>query len=139
VAFQQPNLRVGQHERLLASMALEPHQSLVARLDIVAKPDTSDAASADVHVVEAELIRNALRAVSRGLQRVIENPRLDVRSDAVWMRIGRTTLLLDERSHATDLEGALHLVERVAVIAHQFAGLRDVAELFGELRQRQCP
>jgi hypothetical protein len=46
-------------------MALEPHQSLVARLDVVAKPDATHAAGADVHVVEAEVVRHALRALRR--------------------------------------------------------------------------
>ena len=40
---------------------------------------------------------------------------------------------------AADLERALDLVERVAVVAHDLAGLGDVAELVGELQQRQLP
>jgi hypothetical protein len=51
------------------------------------------------------------------------------------VRVARSALLLDERGHAADLEGALHLVERVAVVAHQLAGFRHVAELFCELQQ----
>jgi hypothetical protein len=37
----------------------------------------------------------------------------------------------------TLIKGATNLVERVAVIAHELASFRDVAELFSELQQRQ--
>src|SRR6185312_488908 len=104
-------------------MALEPHQALVARLDVVAEPDAPNAARADVHVVEAQLIRHPLRPLRRILQRVVEDSLLDVRSDAIRVRVTRAALLLDERGDTADLKGALHLVERVAVVAHQLASL----------------
>ncbi len=53
------------------------------------------------------------------------------------MGIFRPAALLDQGAHAADLEGSADLVEGVAVIAHDFAGLGDVAELFGQLQQRQ--
>lgn len=47
--------------------------------------------------------------------------------------------MLDQRCDAADLKGSAHFVERVAVIAHEFAGTGDVAELLGELQQGQFP
>jgi hypothetical protein len=41
--------------------------------------------------------------------------------------------------HATDLEGALDLVERVAVVAHDAAGLGAVAQFLGQVEQGQLP
>lgn len=44
------------------------------------------------------------------------------------MRFGggvRCRALLDERRHAADLKGTFDLIERVAVIARQLAGLRE--------------
>src|SRR5262245_7306716 len=38
---------------------------------------------------------------------------------------------------ASDLEGATHLVEGVAMESHDATGLRDVAQLLGELEQRE--
>jgi hypothetical protein len=55
------------------------------------------------------------------------------------VRVARAALLLDECGHAANLEGALHLVERVAVVAHQLAGFRNIAELLSELQQGQFP
>ena len=120
-------------------MALETHQAFVARLDVVAEPDAPDAARADVHVVEAQLVRHVLRPSRRLVEREVEDSVLNVGSDTIRVRVARAALLLDERGDAADLEGALHLVERIAVVAHQLAGLRDVAELLSELQQGQLP
>jgi hypothetical protein len=49
----------------------------------------------------------------------------------------RTSLLLDQGGDASDLEGAAHLVEGVAVVAHEAPGLGDVAELLDELEQAE--
>jgi hypothetical protein len=49
----------------------------------------------------------------------------------------RAALLFDQRAGAAHLKGALDLVERVAVVAHDLAGLREVSEFFGELQQRE--
>jgi hypothetical protein len=95
-------------------VTLNPHHSFVASFDLVTKPETTDAARADVHVVEAKLIRHLLRPLRRVLQRVVEDPLLDVGRYAIRVRC-------------------------VAVVAHQLAGLRDVAKFLCELQQRQFP
>src|SRR6185312_667580 len=69
----------------------------------------------------------------------VEDPLLDVGRDAIRMRVPRPALLLDERGDAADLKRALHLVERVAVVAHDLAGLGHVAQLLSELQQGQFP
>jgi CSLREA domain-containing protein len=51
----------------------------------------------------------------------------------------RPALLLDEGRDPADLDGAADLVERVAVVAHDAAGLGDVAQLLGELEQGELP
>ena len=38
-------------------------------------------------------------------------------------------------SNASHLEGTLHFIEGVSVVAHEAAGLGDVAEFFGQLQQ----
>lgn len=70
-------------------------------------------------------------------QGVVEDLLLDFGSHAVGMRIARATTLFHKRGNAADLKGTLDFVEGVAVIAHEPAGLGDVAELLGELQQGQ--
>jgi hypothetical protein len=82
---------------------LDPHEPLVSCLDVVAEPDSSHTAGADVHVPEARLIRRALGPLCRVLQRVVEDSLLDVGCDAIRMRIPRA-LLLDECGDAADLK-----------------------------------
>jgi hypothetical protein len=71
------------------------------------------------------------------MQAVVEHTRFDLGGDAVRMRGTRPAAALNERGHAPGLEGAPHLIEGVAVETHDAAGLGDVAELLGELQQRE--
>src|SRR5262249_1010813 len=64
---------------------------------------------------------------------------LDLLRDTVGVRTARTAPLLDQPGRAAHLERPLDLVERVAVVAHDLAGLGDVAELRGELEQGELP
>jgi len=73
------------------------------------------------------------------LQGVGQDLRFDVLRDAVGMRSPRATALLDESGHPADLEGAADLIERVAVIAHDAAGLRDALQLLGKMQQGELP
>jgi len=97
------------------------------------------AARADLGAGQTQLIGDALRAVRREGQGVVEDLLLDLGRDPVRVRMPRSALLLDEGGHAADLEGPAHLVEGVAVVAHDLAGLRHVAELLGRLQQGQLP
>jgi hypothetical protein len=71
--LQQADLFVRQHDGLLAGVALEAQQPLVPRLDVMAQPHATNASCTDVHVVEAELVGHALRALRRIPQRVVED------------------------------------------------------------------
>jgi hypothetical protein len=53
------------------------------------------------------------------------------------MRVAGAAAALDEGGDAAGLEGALDLVEGVAMKAHDLAGSGDVAEFFRQLQQRQ--
>src|SRR5262245_27747789 len=70
---------------------------------------------------------------------VVEDLVLDLLRHAIGVRSARPATLLDQGGGSSHLEGALDLVERVAVVAHDLAGLRDVPQLGGELQQRQLP
>jgi hypothetical protein len=86
VTLKKTNLLLGQHNGLLSRVLFEAQQPVVARLDVVAKPDAPDTSRADVDVVQAKLVRHTLRPMGRELQGVIQNPLLDVGRDAVGMR-----------------------------------------------------
>ncbi len=43
------------------------------------------------------------------------------------------------RGYVADREGAAHLIEGVAVVAHDLAGLGDVTEFLGQLQYRDLP
>jgi len=59
-------------------MLLEAHQSFVARLDAVAQPYAADARGADLGAGQAQLVRDALGAMSGEAERVIEDLLLDL-------------------------------------------------------------
>ena len=137
VALQQPDLFLGQDVGLLPGLGLEAQQALVARLQIMAEPDAAHAGRADVDALEAELVGDTLGTVGGLFEAQVEDALLDGLGDPVRMRVPGAAALLDEGGHAADLERLLDLVEGVAVVAHDLAGLRDVAQFFGQLQQRQ--
>jgi hypothetical protein len=136
VTFQELDLRFRQHDRVALRFTLEPHEPLVPRLDAVPRPHPAHARWAYFDGLQAKFVRDPLCTVCRPAQRVIEDLLLDLSAYPVRVRVLRSAPFLHQRSHASDLEGAAHLVERVAVIAHELAGLGHVAELLGQLQQR---
>ena len=48
-------------------------------------------------------------------------------------------LLLDERSDAADLDRPADLIESIAVVAHDAAGLGEVLQLLSKMQQRELP
>jgi hypothetical protein len=140
VALQEPDLVLGEDDRIALSVLLEADEPLVAGLEGVAQPHPTHAAGTDVCSPEAKFIRNALRSMRGKFERVVEDHlALDLGGDAIGMRISRTAALLDEGGNAADLERTTDLVERIAMIAHDLAGSGDVPELFGQLQQGQLP
>jgi hypothetical protein len=59
VAFEEPELLVAEAEGRLASVALEPEQTLVSGLDVMTPPNASNATRADADVLEAQLVQLA--------------------------------------------------------------------------------
>jgi len=73
------------------------------------------------------------------LERVGEDPGLDLIGDPVRMWPARAPALLDQGGHTADLEGPADLVKGVAMVAHDATGLGDVLKLLSQLQQRQLP
>jgi len=70
-------------------------------------------------------------------QTVVEDLRFDLGGDAVGMWAPGAATVINEGSDTADLKSAANLVEGVAMIAHDVAGSRHVAELLGEFEQRE--
>jgi hypothetical protein len=51
------------------------------------------------------------------------------------VRLAGATALRDQCTHATHLEGAVDLVERGAVVAHDLAGVAGVVQFLDKLQQ----
>jgi hypothetical protein len=71
------------------------------------------------------------------LQGVAEDLLLDLGRHPIGVWPAGAAALFNERRHATGLEGPADLVEGVAVVAHETAGLGDVLELGRKLQQRE--
>ena len=137
VPLEQAYLLVTEYDCLALGLFLQPQQSLVTMCEIVPEPDLAYARGTDVHARKGQFVGDALGAPSGSLKTQGQYLLLDLPSYAVRIRTPRTAFLLNESGDASDLKGAAHFVERVAVVAHDPAGLRYVAELLGELKQRQ--
>lgn len=136
-AFEQSPLFVGEDVGGVAGLGFEPEQALVAREDVVALPDAAYVRWTDLDAGESKLVGDELRSLGGVLEAEVEDGGLDLGTDAVGMGAARPALLLDEAGDTGGLEGALDLVERVAVIAHELACPGDVAEFLGQLQQRE--
>lgn len=106
------------------ALLLEAHETLVVGLDSIAQPDAAYAARADLRATEAQFVRDALGTLGGEIQSVIKDLLLDLAGHAVGVPISRSTAFLNEGRDPAYLEGTAHFVERVAVIAHEFAGPR---------------
>lgn len=138
--LQQPGLLVGQHEgRVLARLALQAHEPLVAGFQIVAQPHPAHARRGDFNPAQTQLVGYALGAVRWPRQAVVEDLGLDLGAHAVGVRAARPAPALHEPSHPAGLEGAAYLVEGIAVIAHDLAGAGNIAQFVSQLQQRQFP
>jgi len=135
VTLQKSELFLGDNEGRLLHVAFEAQQALEAGLQIVAAPDAAHAGDADVDVLQAQLVGHALSTVGGMLQGVGQDLRFDVLRDAVGMWAPRTAALLDERGNAADLERPADLIEGIAVVAHDAAGLGDVLQLLSKMQQ----
>lgn len=101
------------------------------------QPHPAHPAGGDRHPLQPQLVGDPRRPVGRPLQAVVEDLLLDLGRDEVRMRAARPALLLDQGAHPAGLERPANLLEGVAVVAHDPAGLGDVAQFVGELQQRE--
>ena len=82
----------------------------------------------------AKLVGDADLAISRLVQRKLDDDRLDLGRRAVLQdRLSPRQFL--QRQFAPGVVKFLEAIKAVAAIAHHFAGLADVAELLGQLQQ----
>ena len=82
----------------------------------------------------AKLVGDADLAISRPVQRKLDDDRLDLGRRAVLQdRLSSRQFL--QRQFAAGVVKLLEAVKAVATVAHHLAGLADVAELLGQLQQ----
>jgi len=101
VALEELHLILGEQERVVARVRLEPHQPLVAGLDVVAKPDAAHARRGNAHARQPQLVGHALGAVGGLGQGVAEDLLLDLGrlllGESYWKEYGvrRPSAILD--------------------------------------------
>ena len=135
VALEQTDLLFGERVRLLPGLGFQAQQALVAGLEVMTQPDPAHAGGTDVDTLEPEFIGDALGAVNGLLETQLEDLLLNGFGDLIGVRILWSPALLDKSRNAADFEGLLDLIEGVTVVAHDLAGLGDVAQFLGELQQ----
>ena len=82
----------------------------------------------------AKLVGDADLAISRPVQRKLDDDRFDLGRRAVLQdRLAPRQFL--QRQFAAGVVKLLEAVKAVATVAHHLAGLADVAELLGQLQQ----
>lgn len=64
VTLQETDLLFGEDHGVTLCVLLQSHQALAACLDVVAEPDTANAARAHFSARQAQLVQDALRSVS---------------------------------------------------------------------------
>jgi hypothetical protein len=139
VPLEKPDLLVRQHDGLFLAGLLESKQPAMPRFEVLTLPDSSDATRSDIEALKTKLVRDPLSPVRRLFQAELQDLLLDLRRNAVGVRSARTSLVCHKRRHASHLEGTTDLVKRIAVIAHELAGPRDVLKFFGQRQQRELP
>jgi hypothetical protein len=137
VTLQELDLLLAEYEGVLTRRCIQTQQTLDADFEIVSKPDAANAGGAYGHPLKPQFIGDPLSAVCGPLQAVVENLDFDLGRNAVGMWSPRAAAVLDQCGHGAGLEGAADLVEGVAVVAYSIAGTGHVAELLGELEQRE--
>ena len=108
----------------------------MASRKIVPEPEPVHARVTHVHAPEAQLARDALRAPGGPFQAQSQYLLLNLQGPVVRRRAFRSTFFLHWSGGASGFQGPTHVVERLAVIAHDMAGLRYAAEFFAELKQQ---
>src|SRR5271169_2349313 len=100
----------------------------------MALPDPTNASRRERMAKLAQLVGDADLAISRPVQRKLDDDRFDLGRRAVLQdRLAPRQLL--QRQFAAGFVKLLEAIETVARIAHHFASLADIAELPGQLQK----
>ena len=110
----------------------QSHQALVLGLQIVARPDTTNAHGADGNAFKGQLVRDTEAAMGGLHQTVLEHRLLDLFADAIGVWATGARQAINQALRATGLEVAADLVELLAGVAHYLAGFGDVAQILGQ-------
>lgn len=105
-------------------------------------PDPAHHAGGDLDALQHQLLRyphlrDPHRPVARMGQRVIEDGGLDRLGQPVGMWSARPGQPIDQTGRAVSLEVAADLVELLAAVADQLAGLGHITEVRCQLQQAQ--
>ena len=126
--LQRGELAFGQHQTFLSDLSFERLEPFLHRLKIMALPDPAHSGGRNRMAELAKLVGDADLAISRPVQRKLDDDRLDVGRRAVLQdRFAPRQLL--QRQFAAGVVKLLEAIETVARVAHHFAGLADIAEL----------
>lgn len=130
-------LRAEPLEQALGGGLLQAQQALVSGQQAVALPDPAHAAGRDLDAAQYQLLRHPQRTVAGMFERMVEDRLLDLGRHPVRVRALGAGQPVEQPVGAIGLEVAADLIELLARIAHQLAGVGDVAEVGGELQQRR--
>jgi len=132
-ALERLDLLFGELDLALADRLVQPKQSLVAGLEVVAHPRAPHSARTDLEPSEHQFVGHALGSVGRMLERVGQDRLLDRGRDAVGVRSLASRQPVEQPLGAVDLKVAADLIEVLPAVAQNPARLRDVAEFLGQL------
>ncbi len=120
-------------------MALESEQALEAGLEVVAAPDATDAGDADVDVLQAQLVGDALGAVGAVLQGGCGDLLASTSSDTRFRCGPRGPRRCSTRAATPPTWKARRTCRTCPGGAHDAAGLGDVLQLLSKIQQRELP
>jgi len=133
-SFKSRDLRFGEHQAILGALGLEGLEPLVHGLEVVALPDAADAGGGDGHAALPEFVGDPHLAERRLLDGEFDDSLFDRRLDAV-LQHRLAPGHFRQRDFAAFLVEFLEAVEAVAAVAHDLAGLGDIAQLPAQLQQ----
>jgi hypothetical protein len=136
-ALQEADLFVGELDGALAGVFFEAQESLVFGEEVVAFPDAADAAGGDADLAQGEFVGDAQAAVCGEIEGVLEDGVLNVLGQAVGMGFLGTGQAVEQALGAEGLEVPSDLVELLAGVTHDLAGLGYVVEFSGEFEEAE--
>jgi len=102
-------------------------------------PDAADGSRSDVNPPEKELLADPEASLGRVLQAVVEEDLFKFLGEPAGVGIAGTPDFIQEGLGAHGLEVPSDLVELLAGIPHDLAGLGDVVEVGSEFQERELP